>query len=102
MLRTESTEDEVEVADVVAGQHGTAGTRNVLGAVDANPEIEHAEHRPGQTDDRWIYKIRHGVTVVLEQPHRVWPLFLRKPAERRFALTLAPGGSIAAWLLRAG
>ena len=58
--RAEAAEDEVEVADVVAGQHRAPVTGNVLGAVDTYPQIEYAEQRLSQSDNRRVHKVRHG------------------------------------------
>src|SRR5690606_6319364 len=57
--RGEPVEDEVQIADVIAHQHGTARTRDVLRSPAVDPEVPHLEHRAGETDDGTVDEFCH-------------------------------------------
>jgi hypothetical protein len=50
---------------VVAGEDGPAGGGDVLGALDVDLHVQHAEHRLGSADDGGIHEL-HAMTVRAE------------------------------------
>src|SRR5437899_2388529 len=56
----QTVEDEVQIADVIAHQHGAARARNVLRPLAVDLQVPGLEQRLGETDDGAVDNLSHG------------------------------------------